>query len=112
MLLLVDLRSGYWNRKSEEMTGVPGKNLGDVFVFGVSVYIYRQHKKGKLFSVIFFLLSEVTRTKSINFWIWAILVGYAQIYVGNRYPLDIAGGALLGITIGSALAKFLSIGPM
>lgn len=38
-------------------------------------------------------------------WLWAFLVGYAQIYVGKHYPLDIAGGALLGLIIGTLLAK-------
>ena len=33
-------------------------------------------------------------------WVWALLVGIAQIYVGVHYPLDIVGGALLGILIG------------
>jgi len=30
---------------------------------------------------------------------WASLVSFAQIYVGVHYPLDITGGALLGIGI-------------
>lgn len=34
---------------------------------------------------------------------WAILVSYAQIYVGVHYPLDIAGGALLGALIAGSL---------
>ena len=35
---------------------------------------------------------------------WAFLVGYAQIYVGLHYPLDIAGGALLGALLGLFVA--------
>ncbi|GAA0541114.1 phosphatase PAP2 family protein [Chitinophaga japonensis] len=34
------------------------------------------------------------------FYFWALIIGYAQVYVGVHYPLDIAGGALLGIMIG------------
>ena len=34
------------------------------------------------------------------FYVWAFVIGYAQVYVGVHYPLDIAGGALLGILIG------------
>lgn len=35
---------------------------------------------------------------------WAAAVCYAQVYVGVHYPLDVAGGALLGITIGGLLS--------
>ncbi|GIV33192.1 MAG: phosphatase PAP2 family protein [Chitinophagales bacterium] len=35
--------------------------------------------------------------------IWALLIAYSQIYVGVHYPLDIAGGALLGAAIGSLM---------
>lgn len=31
---------------------------------------------------------------------WAFMIGYAQVYVGVHYPLDILGGALLGTMIG------------
>jgi membrane-associated phospholipid phosphatase len=31
---------------------------------------------------------------------WAVLVSYAQVYVGVHFPLDITCGALLGISIG------------
>jgi undecaprenyl-diphosphatase len=31
---------------------------------------------------------------------WAVIIGYSQVYVGVHYPLDIAGGALLGTMIG------------
>lgn len=33
-------------------------------------------------------------------WVWAAAVGYAQIYVGKHFPLDIIAGALLGISTG------------
>jgi membrane-associated phospholipid phosphatase len=38
-------------------------------------------------------------------WIWALLISFAQVYVGVHFPLDIAGGALLGICTGLSLAK-------
>lgn len=37
--------------------------------------------------------------------LWAFVIGYAQIYVGKHYPIDIVGGALLGILIGTVMAK-------
>jgi len=41
-------------------------------------------------------------------WLWAFSISYAQIYVGVHYPLDIMGGALLGILFGSFLAMFFN----
>ena len=32
--------------------------------------------------------------------IWAAIVSYSRIYLGVHYPLDIIGGALLGIALG------------
>jgi len=37
-------------------------------------------------------------------YVWAFFIGYAQIYVGVHYPLDVVGGAILGVLIGSATA--------
>ena len=38
-------------------------------------------------------------------WIWALLICYAQVYVGKHYPLDIAAGSFLGLMTGTTLAK-------
>jgi undecaprenyl-diphosphatase len=40
---------------------------------------------------------------------WAFFIAYAQVYVGVHYPLDVLGGAVLGITIGSITAWLFDI---
>lgn len=37
---------------------------------------------------------------------WAFSISYGQVYVGVHYPLDIFGGALLGIVIGTFIGRF------
>ena len=32
-------------------------------------------------------------------WALAVLIGYSRVYLGHHYPLDVAGGALLGIAV-------------
>jgi len=41
------------------------------------------------------------------FWlyIWAAVIGYAQVYVGKHYPFDIVAGALFGWPVGIITAK-------
>ncbi len=39
------------------------------------------------------------------FFLWAFLIGYAQVYVGVHYPGDIIAGALIGILLGYLWAK-------
>ena len=36
-------------------------------------------------------------------WLWALIISVAQIYVGLHYPLDIIGGGLLGMIIGTSM---------
>lgn len=42
-------------------------------------------------------------------WIWAFMIGYAQVYVGKHYPLDIVGGAVMGIISGGLLARLFRV---
>jgi membrane-associated phospholipid phosphatase len=35
---------------------------------------------------------------------WALFIAYAQVYVGVHYPLDVFGGAALGILVGCIVA--------
>ena len=65
--------------------------------FGIAVYlisIFRKH-----FSYLFPLLLIL----------WASIISYAQIYVGVHFPLDILGGASLGILCGLLTAYFAKI---
>lgn len=39
------------------------------------------------------------------FYIWALLICFAQIYVGAHYPLDIVGGMVLGVAAGYFVAS-------
>jgi undecaprenyl-diphosphatase len=33
----------------------------------------------------------------VLWWTLALLIGYSRIYLGHHYPLDVAGGALMGV---------------
>lgn len=48
----------------------------------------------------FITFRHVFKNYAWLFFVWAFVIGYAQIYVGVHYPLDIAGGAALGTFIG------------
>ncbi|MBC7949755.1 MAG: phosphatase PAP2 family protein [Chitinophagaceae bacterium] len=37
--------------------------------------------------------------------VWAVLIAYAQVYVGVHYPFDVLAGALLGILVGLLTGK-------
>jgi undecaprenyl-diphosphatase len=69
-------------------------------------YGFTSGHSGNSFAIatfMFFLL----RPKKIFYWLffWAALVAYSRIYNGVHYPLDVLGGALLGITFGYLCSK-------
>jgi len=41
-------------------------------------------------------------------YLWAFSIGYAQVYVGIHYPLDVVAGALLGMLFGLFMAMFFN----
>lgn len=52
---------------------------------------------------------NITGIKWKWLWIWPLLVCYAQIYVGENFPSDVVAGSILGIIIGSTLAKIFKL---
>jgi len=38
---------------------------------------------------------------ALVFYLWAILIAYAQVYVGVHYPLDVIAGSLIGLFAGT-----------
>lgn len=68
------------------------------------------------FAMAFFIYLTLKQTSSL-WWIvflWAFLISYSQVYVGVHYPIDVAGGAVLGSAIGYAMALFFQkqFGPL
>ena len=53
----------------------------------------------------FYSLYLITGQKWRWLWVWALLISFAQVYVGVHFPLDVLGGALLGTFTGVSLAK-------
>ena len=53
-----------------------------------------------------FMTWGITQKKYTRFFfVWAGVISFAQIYVGVHYPLDIFGGAIIGLVSGFAMAK-------
>jgi undecaprenyl-diphosphatase len=48
----------------------------------------------------FLTFRHISQWYALLFFLWAFMIGYAQVYVGVHYPLDVLGGAVLGIFIG------------
>jgi undecaprenyl-diphosphatase len=44
-------------------------------------------------------LSRMWPQGRVAWWSLALLMGYSRIYVGHHYPLDVAGGAIVGILV-------------
>lgn len=54
----------------------------------------------------FLTFRHISKFYASMFFVWAALICYAQVYVGVHYPLDVTGGAILGIFIGTMSAGF------
>lgn len=55
-----------------------------------------------------FTLGAVVRKWRWLALLWAGAICFAQVYVGVHYPLDILGGALLGLLIGGVVAWYFN----
>ena len=54
------------------------------------------------------LLFSERKFLSYFLYAWAILVAYSRIYVGKHFPLDVIGGAILGLLIAKIVFCLLS----
>ena len=57
---------------------------------------------------IFFTLRPVIGKWVWLAYLWAAVIGYAQVYVGVHYPFDILGGAAIGLLFGWVLGVFFN----
>jgi len=48
----------------------------------------------------YFTMRHVIGRWAIIGFVWAAIICYAQVYVGVHYPMDILGGALIGVCFG------------
>ena len=53
----------------------------------------------------FFSIRLLTGQKWRLLWLWALLISFAQVYVGVHFPLDVAGGSIFGFIIGLVLSN-------
>jgi len=53
----------------------------------------------------FYSIRLLTGQKWRFLWVWALLISFAQVYVGVHFPIDVAGGSILGFITGLTLSK-------
>jgi undecaprenyl-diphosphatase len=63
------------------------------------------------FAAAWFILITLNETGSWRWLLllWALIISYGQIYVGVHYPLDVAGGIILGSAIGLGMSRFFKL---
>ena len=55
--------------------------------------------------LVFMTLQPLFKKYTFLFFIWAAFIGYAQIYVGVHYPLDVLVGSCIGLLVGYGMSK-------
>jgi undecaprenyl-diphosphatase len=45
------------------------------------------------------VVSRMWPQTRVIWWMLAVLIGYSRIYLGHHHPLDVLGGALLGVAV-------------
>lgn len=71
-------------------------------------YSFTSSHAANHFALSFFLIGTIgflMRRVIVPLLLWAIIICFAQIYVGVHYPSDVFFGALVGLVIGALLAK-------
>jgi membrane-associated phospholipid phosphatase len=53
----------------------------------------------------FIFFQKINHSKWSWLFVWAAIIGYAQVYVGKHYPLDIVAGAMLGLLLGLGIGR-------
>lgn len=84
------------------------KQQVDLLVRCGSGYSFTSNHAANHFGLAVFLiytLGQIYRKSQVWLWFWAASIAFAQVYVGVHYPLDILGGALIGIVSGWGIAK-------
>ncbi len=109
-LMSVHLFKNYFQRlrPCHSLSDVPGfdllVNCGGQFGFVSS------HAANHMSMAVFLLLlTRESWGRWSYLWIfWALMIGFAQVYVGVHYPLDVLAGFLLGGVIGLAFYRLMS----